>query len=122
MTDFVLRFCTNNMCCGHQSAAQRLAKTVPWCLSVATDIELTVVYNAALQNWQFDDMKGPRNAAVSNEEMTAAFGLLRCLDDATTHNSQVRQELHRLGSRSCSHMVLINNPTADLDMDDCLPF
>jgi len=83
---------------------------------------LTVVYNAASQNWQFDDMKGPRNAAVSDEAMTAAFGLLCCLDDATTHNPQVRQELHRLGSRSRSHMVLINSPTADLDMDDCLPF
>ncbi|MBK9440580.1 MAG: PcfJ domain-containing protein [Comamonadaceae bacterium] len=79
---------------------------------------LTVVYSSASQNWQIDDMKGPKNAAISSEVVMAAFGLLRCLDNATNTNPQVRQELNRLSKRPGS--VLVNGP--NLDMDDCPHF
>jgi len=83
---------------------------------------VTVIYSPGLQNWGIDDIKGPENAEVSDRLLNAAFGLLRCLDDATAHNPQVRQELHRLGSRSRSHMVLIDGYNWGMDMDDFLPF
>ncbi len=79
---------------------------------------LTVAYSSASQNWRFDDMKGPKNTAVSDEAVAAAFGLLCCLDDATAASPQVRQELNRLGRQPSR--VLVNGP--NVDMDDCLPF
>ena len=37
---------------------------------------LTVLYSRDSQSWQLDDMKGPKNAAVGDELVAAAFGLL----------------------------------------------
>lgn len=77
---------------------------------------LSVVYSRESQNWRIDDMKGPKNAAVSTEAVTAAFGLLHCLDDATNTNPLVRQELDRLSSQTNTFR------TCQPDRDDCLPF
>ncbi len=77
---------------------------------------LTVVYSRSSQSWQLDDVKGPKNADVSDELVAAALGLLHCLDDATAANSLVRQTLNHSDTRQVKFL------TCQPDTDDCLPF